>query len=76
MAEKSSGSWWKWILTVVVLAATTGGYLYYSHGHTPPVTYNTAPVTRGELTKVVTATGSLAPVVSVTVGSQVSGLII
>ena len=77
MAEKSSGSWWKWILTVVVLAAATGGgWLYYSHGRTPAVTYNTTAVTRDDLTKLVTATGTLNPVVNVTVGSQVSGRII
>jgi HlyD family secretion protein len=38
--------------------------------------YNTTAVMRGELTKLVTATGTLNPVVNVTVGSQVSGRII
>ena len=37
--------------------------------------YQTAAVIRGELTQVVTATGTLNPVVNVTVGSQVSGRI-
>ncbi len=77
MAEKSSGNGWMWVLILVVLAAAGGGgYFYYSHGRTPPVTYNTTTVTRGELTKLVTATGTLNPVVDVTVGSQVSGRII
>src|SRR6202011_3538232 len=35
--------------------------------------FQTAPVTRGPLTQVVTATGTLNPVVNVQVGSQVSG---
>jgi len=35
--------------------------------------YQTAPVTRGPLTQLVTATGTLNPVVNVQVGSQVSG---
>ena len=39
------------------------------------VSYNTTAVARGELTKLVTATGTLNPVVNVTVGSQVSGRI-
>jgi len=52
-----------------------GGFFYFGHDRTPPVTYNTTPVTRGELTKLVTATGTLNPVVNVTVGSQVSGRI-
>jgi HlyD family secretion protein len=75
MAEKSSGGWWKWPLTVVVLAAAGGGYFYFSHARPQPVTYNATPVTRGDLTKLVTATGTLNPVVNVTVGSQVSGRI-
>ena len=75
MAEKTSGGWWKWILIVVVLAAVIGGYIYYRHGRTEPMSFNTVPVTRGELTNTVTATGILNPVVNVTVGSQVSGRI-
>ena len=75
MAEKTTGSRWKWLLVGVLLAAVVGGYIYFSHGRTPLVTYNTTAVTRGELTKVVTATGTLNPVVNVTVGSQVSGRI-
>src|SRR5437879_11005285 len=35
--------------------------------------YQTAPVTRGPITQLVTATGTLNPVVNVQVGSQVSG---
>ena len=37
--------------------------------------YQTVAVTRGDLTQMVTATGTLNPVVNVTVGSQVSGII-
>jgi HlyD family secretion protein len=75
MAEKTSGGWWKWLVIVVVLAALIAGYFYFGHGRTPPLTYNATAVTRGELTKLVTATGTLNPVVNVTVGSQVSGRI-
>jgi HlyD family secretion protein len=39
------------------------------------VSYETTAVARGDLTQVVTATGTLNPVVNVTVGSQVSGRI-
>ena len=62
-------------MIVAVLAALMGGYFYFRHGRTPPITYNTTTVARGELTKLVTATGTLNPVVNVTVGSQVSGRI-
>ena len=75
MDEKSSGGWWKWILIVVIVAACLGGYFYFRHGHVADLSFNTAPVTRGELTNSVTATGILNPVVNVTVGSQVSGRI-
>jgi HlyD family secretion protein len=40
-----------------------------------PPNYATAPVTRGDLTVTVSATGNLAPTNQVNVGSQVSGLI-
>ncbi len=45
------------------------------HGRAEPVNYNTTAVARGDLTQTVTATGTLNPVVNVTVGSQVSGRI-
>jgi HlyD family secretion protein len=76
MPEKSSGGGWKWIAIIVLLALVAGGYFYLHRGSSDAVSYNTVAVTRGDLTKVVTATGSLAPVVNVTVGSQVSGRII
>ena len=75
MTEKSGGSWWKWILIIVVITAGIGGYFYFSHGRAQPVSYNSTAVARGELTKLVTATGTLNPMVNVTVGSQVSGRI-
>jgi HlyD family secretion protein len=75
MAEKSSGSWWQWWLSAAVLAAGGGGFYYFHHGQAAAVTYSTTAAVRGELTKLVTATGTLNPVVNVTVGSQVSGRI-
>src|ERR1017187_6781494 len=75
MAENSSGGWWKWLLALALLAAAGGGFFYYHHNRAQPLNYNSAAVTRAELTKLVTATGTLNPVVNVTVGSQVSGRI-
>lgn len=75
MAEKSAGGWWKWILAVVLIAAVVGGYLYFRHGRAEALSFNTVLVARGDLTSTVTATGTLNPVVNVTVGSQVSGRI-
>jgi HlyD family secretion protein len=54
----------------MIAAAVAGGC-----SRTQPLSYNTTTVARSELTKVVTATGTLNPVVNVTVGSQVSGRI-
>src|ERR1035441_10442569 len=75
MAENSSGGWWKWLLALALLAAAGGGFFYYHRNRAQPLNYNSAAVTRAELTKLVTATGTLNPVVNVTVGSQVSGRI-
>ena len=65
-------------LVLVVLAAAGGGYYYYQRAHTAeqPPTYNTAVIARGSVRQVVTATGQLDAVLSVDVGSQISGLIV
>ena len=60
---------------MAVVAVIAGGVWYFKRGHSDAPDYQTAPVTRGDLTQVVTATGTLNPVVNVTVGSQVSGII-
>jgi len=65
----------KWVWILVVLAAGAGGFFYFHHVHAEPLSYNTVAVTHGELTATVTATGTLNPVVNVTVGAQVSGRI-
>ena len=50
-----------------------GGIWYWLTSGPPPVQYKTALVDRGPITAIVTATGTINPVVSVQVGSQVSG---
>jgi HlyD family secretion protein len=76
MAENQSSYWIKRIIIIfTVVAVIVGGVWYFKRGHTDAPDYQTTPVTRGDLTQVVTATGSLNPVVNVTVGSQVSGII-
>jgi HlyD family secretion protein len=54
-----------------------GGWLAYAHLRDDAVTpdYVTAAVRRADITSIVTATGSLSPVVEVQVGSLVSGRI-
>lgn len=66
----------KTIITLAVIAAvaaTVGGYYYTRPGPEPNVT--TVAVTRGDIVDSVGATGTLDAVTSVTVGSQVSGII-
>ncbi len=75
MPEKSSGGWWKWIWIAAVLALVAGGYVYFRNRSGDVVSYTVAAAARGDLTATVTATGTLNPVVNVTVGSQVSGRI-
>jgi HlyD family secretion protein len=67
----------KWIVGGVTLIAVlgAGGYVYWSGDQKPPVKYKTAKVERGTVTQVVTATGTINPVITVQVGSQVSGII-
>ena len=60
---------------VTVLAIIGTGTWYWWMAGTPPVHYKTALVDRGPITAIVTATGTVNPVMSVQVGSQVSGKI-
>ena len=66
----------KWILVLVFLAAIGGGaFWYYRNNNNAAPQYQTVQVTRSNLTQVVTATGQLGPVLSVQVGSQISGIV-
>jgi len=69
----------RWVKRVVVIAAAfvaiAGGIWYFADGDDAAPQYQTALVARGDLTQVVTATGTLNPVTNVTVGSQISGII-
>jgi len=65
------------LLTVTLLGA--GGYYAYQRfavAEVPAIEYRTQPVERTRLTATVTASGTLSPVKTVAVGSQVSGRIV
>ena len=62
------------VLGLVVVAAGIGAYFYARHGSSSTA-LQTARVTRGPLVARVSATGTLNAVVTVQVGSQVSGQI-
>src|SRR4051812_35049689 len=64
-----------WI-AVVGLAAAGGGWWWHERANRAPAPkFLTLPVERGRLTARVTATGTLSALVTVQVGSQVSGRI-
>ena len=64
----------KTIITLILLIGIGGGAWWWFHRtKDEEVRYQTAAIGRGELTQVVTATGTLNPVVNVQVGSQISG---
>jgi HlyD family secretion protein len=64
-----------WLIGIAMVTAVGGGMGYWWTSGTPPVAYKTTLVDRGPITAIVTATGTVNPVVSVLVGSQVSGKI-
>ena len=63
---------------VLIAAAVGGGYWWWrSKGsRSAPLEYRTATISRGDIVQAVTANGQLAPLISVDVGSQVSGNIL
>jgi HlyD family secretion protein len=62
-------------LFLIAGAVVAAGVWRLERGKNDAPQYQTVVVERDELTQVVTATGTLNPVVNVTVGSQVSGII-
>jgi HlyD family secretion protein len=64
-----------WIGGGLLVVALAGGAWYLTQRGDNAVRYQTADVTRGDLTQLVTATGQLNPVVNVQVGCQISGTI-
>ena len=64
-----------WILGGLLVAGTAAGYTYFYRGKSNAVPYRTARVERGSLSSQVTTNGTVNPVITVLVGSQVSGTI-
>ena len=67
------------VLAVVPLVALAGAgvgvWRWRAANHAPPVEFDTAPVDRGRIVSRVTATGTLSALVTVQVGTQVSGTV-
>ncbi len=60
------------IVATLILAA---GYLYFSGSSSTRYAYRTESISRGDIEKTVRATGTVTPIQTVKVGSQVSGTI-
>lgn len=76
MEDNSIPLWRRRSLWIVVLALVAAVVLWRcTAGKTPAQGFATTPATRGDLVSKVTATGSVSALVTVEVGSQVSGRI-
>lgn len=65
---------WLWI-AVAAVAVLGGGFLLLRDSSSDKITYRKAKIDRGEISIVISATGTLNAVTTVQVGSQVSGTI-
>lgn len=63
------------IVAVILIIIFAGGYYYYSKKNNNGVQYKFDEVVRGSIKTVISATGTLNPVNTVNVGSQISGII-
>jgi HlyD family secretion protein len=59
----------------MLFAAAAGGTAWWSVTRPPAVYYSTAPVSLGDVSRTVTATGTVNPILTIIVGSYVSGVI-
>lgn len=65
------------IVVIVLIAAVCGGYFIFTGKATSQKKeYKTVPINRGSIQNVISSTGSLNPVSTIEVGTQVSGTIV
>ena len=62
-----------WAVAILVVAGA--GWLYFGHKSAPAMTYETAVIEKGMVEKSVSSSGSVAALITVDVGSQISGQI-
>ena len=65
-----------WIIGTICLLLVGAGYRYLTTVQDPTIRFKTAAVERGTIARVVTATGTVEPILSIEVGSEVSGTIL
>jgi HlyD family secretion protein len=64
-----------WVILILVVAGGAFGYTYFYKEKDSALQYRTVKVERGSISALVTANGTINPVITVLVGSQVSGTI-
>ena len=65
-----------WIAALAIAAITAGAAAaWWRHSGPAPGSFVSAPVSRGDITRAVTATGTVNPTLTIIVGSYVSGVI-
>ncbi len=64
-----------WMLVIVIVVVAAAAWLMSSGKKESQVTFDTATVAPANIKNSITATGSIEPVTSVTVGTQVSGIV-
>jgi HlyD family secretion protein len=65
----------KFLVLLLLAAAAGGGWWFFKMQKPDAPEYLTDTVAKGDITQIVTATGTLRPVINVTVGCQISGTI-
>ena len=65
----------RWVAAALLALASAAGVAWWGMHRTAPVQYVTAPLGRGAITRVITATGTVNPMLTVIVGTYVSGVI-
>jgi len=64
-----------WLILIILIAAAALGYAYFFKDRGLSIKYRNAKVGKGSISAFVTANGTINPVITVLVGSQVSGTI-
>ena len=65
----------RWLLIVPPILVVGAVLIWWSTHRTPAVRYTTVTLARGDVTRAVTATGTVNPVLTIIVGTYVSGVI-